>query len=257
MAILTLDFYSRELKMSTLTMMVVPDSVRIGQVPLAKRKCLYLLHGLSDDATAFLRFSRVELYAQEAGISVIMPSVGRSMYCDDINGQNYFSHVANEIPEYVRLLTGISREREDNYIAGISMGGMGAARVALTYPERFTTVGLFSGLLDMKVLIPRVTEEQKHDFPFIIRDMEDIDGNPANPINLLDANKQAGLNILVRCGEQDDLYPMSLTFYNKAKELGLDITGIFEPGLHEWRLWDRYIEDFIKMMTGGRSVYTF
>lgn len=248
MAVMTLDFYSKELKMSTLLTLIVPDSVRIGNQPVSQRKCLYLLHGLSDDGTACLRLSKAELYTQETGIVIVMPSAGRSMYCDGINGQNYFSHIANEIPEYLELLMGISRKRESNYIAGISMGGMGASRIALTYPERFSAVGLFSGLLDIKMLLAYATDDHKQEFPFLMGAAKAIDTTPLNPINLLDKKKQQGLKMIIRCGKQDDLYPMSQAFYAKASALGLDATGIFEEGNHEWRLWDRYIEDFIMMM---------
>ncbi|MDP3450819.1 MAG: alpha/beta hydrolase-fold protein, partial [Anaerolineaceae bacterium] len=251
MAIMTLDFYSRELKMSTLLTLVVPDSIRIDSQPVSQRKCLTLLHGLSDDATSCLRLSKVELYAMETGIVVVMPSAGRSMYCDGINGQNYFSHIANEIPEYLELVMGLSRKKENNSIAGISMGGMGAARIALTFPERFSAVGLFSGLLDLKMMLAFVTEEQKQEFPFLLEALKDIDTTPLNPINLLDKEKQQGLKILVRCGKQDNLFTMSQAFYAKASALGLDVTGQFEDGGHEWRLWDRYIEDFILMMANN------
>lgn len=248
MAVMTMDFYSKELKMSTLLTMIVPDSIRIEQTPVSQRKCLYLLHGLSDDASAYLRLSKVELYAMETGIVIIMPSAGRSMYCDGINGQNWFSHIANEVPEYLKLVMGISPERKNSYIAGISMGGMGAAKVALTYPERYTKVGLFSGLLDIKMLAPLITEEQKLEFPFLVSAADDVDNTPLNPINLLDAKKHKDLEILVRCGEQDELFLMSQTFCERAKGLNLNITSVYEEGKHEWRLWDRYLDDFIKEM---------
>jgi S-formylglutathione hydrolase FrmB len=249
MAVMTLDFYSNELKMSTLLTMVVPDSTHIGETPVSERKCLYLLHGLSDDATSFLRLSRVELYAREAGVTVVMPSVGRSMYCDGINGQNYFSYVANELPEYLNLLMGVPKKRELNNIAGISMGGYGAARIALTYPERFNEVGLFSGFLHPIAILPKLTDEQRNDFPFMMVEECELETTPLAPMNLLDAKKHAGLNITVRCGEQDELFLMSAAFFKKAKQLGLNIHAVFEPGDHEWLLWDRYLEDFIKMMT--------
>ncbi|MBA3073463.1 MAG: hypothetical protein FP831_07700 [Anaerolineae bacterium] len=251
MAIMTLDFYSRELKMSTLLTLVVPDSIRIGSQPVSQRKCLTLLHGLSDDATSCLRLSKVELYAMETGMVVVMPSAGRSMYCDGINGQNYFSHIANEIPEYLELVMGLSRKKENNSIAGISMGGMGAARIALSFPERFSAVALFSGLLDIKKMLAFVTEEQKQEFPFLLEALKDIDTTPLNPINLLDKDKQQGLKILVRCGKQDNLFALSQAFYARASALGLDVTGQFEDGGHEWRLWDRYIEDFVLMMANN------
>ena len=239
MAVMTLDFCSRELQMSTLLTVIVPDSTRIGQTPLSERKCLYLLHGLSDDATAWLRFSKVELYAQETGIVVVMPSVGRSLYCDGVLGQNYFSHVADEIPEYLGLLFGLSRKKEDNFIAGLSMGGMGAARVALTYPERFTAAGLFSGVLELRMIPP--SDEHKIFYPFL--------NDSHNVIDMLDAKKHKGLKLIVRCGMQDEpFYQMGMAFCEKAKGLGLDVTGTFEEGGHVWRLWDRYVEDFINMM---------
>ena len=55
MAVITLDFHSKALKMCTLVTLVVPDSVRIKGIPLSARRTVYLLHGLSEDATAFLR----------------------------------------------------------------------------------------------------------------------------------------------------------------------------------------------------------
>ena len=249
MALITIDVYSKDLKMSTLLTVIVPDSVRIGDTPLSERKCLYLLHGLSDDSTAFARFTKAELYVQETGIVLVSPSVGRSMYCDDILGQNYFTHVADEVPEYLELIMGISRKRQDNYIAGISMGAMGAAKIALTYPERYSAVGLFSGLLDLNLLPPELLEDHGREFPFMTAEADNINSTPLNPINLLDAQKHAALKIQVRCGEQDFLYSMSLSFYEKAKLLGLDVTGIFEPGAHEWRLWDGYVDDYMKAIS--------
>ena len=49
MAVITLNFRSIALKMSTTVTVVLPDSVRIGDTPISDRLCLYLLHGLSDD----------------------------------------------------------------------------------------------------------------------------------------------------------------------------------------------------------------
>jgi S-formylglutathione hydrolase FrmB len=244
-ATVLIDFYSRELKMSTLLTVIAPDSVRIGQKPLSERKCLYFLHGLSDDSTAALRLSRIELFARDADIVVVLPSVGRSMYCDGVLGQNYFTHVADEIPEYLGLMMGLSRLREDNHIAGISMGGMGAAKVALTYPERYASVALFSGLLDIKQLLPVVEDWHRIEFPFLFAEEINIDTTPLNPINLLDAKRHADLDILVRCGKQDDLFGMSKAFFKKAEALGLRVKGVFEDGAHEWRLWDRYLDEYI------------
>ena len=98
MAVITLDFHSKALKMCTLVTLVVPDSVRIKGIPLSARRTVYLLHGLSEDATAFLRLSGAERYARAHDLVLVMPTGGRSMYCDGINGQNWFTYIAEELP---------------------------------------------------------------------------------------------------------------------------------------------------------------
>ena len=47
---------------------------------------LYLLHGLSDDHTAWLRYTSIERYAAAAGLAVVMPAVDRSFYADERHG---------------------------------------------------------------------------------------------------------------------------------------------------------------------------
>lgn len=249
MAILTLNFYSKELKMSTTTTLVVPDSVRIGDIPLSKRKVLYLLHGLSDDSSSPVRLSKIELYAMETGLVIVIPSAGRSMYCDDIYGQNYFSHIAHELPEYLNLLFNISQDKNKTYIAGISMGGLGASRIALTYPERFKGVGLFSGLLDLKLMLPHMEEEQKNDFAFMLPAVDDIDNTPLNPVNLLDGKKHRDLDFYVYCGLQDDLYWLSVSFMENAKSKGLNVKSVIEDGIHDWYFWDKHLKNFIEDIT--------
>ena len=43
-----------------------------------KMKTIYLLHGLSDDRTIWMRRTSIERYAIERGVAVVMPNVGRS-----------------------------------------------------------------------------------------------------------------------------------------------------------------------------------
>lgn len=245
MAVMTMDFRSSELKMSTLVTMVFPSPGLIGDIPLSRRKVLYLLHGLSDDASSYLRYSRVELYSEENGVVIIMPSVGRSMYCDGINGQNYFSYITTELPAYLKLVFGLSGKQEDTYVAGLSMGGLGAMKAALTYPERYAAVGSFSGLLDLRPYVEHLTDGLKDEFPFLLKVMDDPDRSPLNPVSLLDANRHRELKMYVACGLQDDLLPLNQIFKKRADEMKLDVKYVFEDGAHEWDFWDRQLKSFL------------
>ena len=71
MAFLKLDFFSEVLGMQTEINVVIPQRSSAGEIGVSsngsskKYKCLYLLHGLSDDHTIWMRRTSVERYAQE------------------------------------------------------------------------------------------------------------------------------------------------------------------------------------------------
>ena len=113
----------------------------MGGVAVAKRKVLYLLHGLSDDASAWQRYSCVETLATAYGLVVVMPSAGRSFYIDQPNGQGYFTYLTEELPHYLADVFGLAPRREDTFIAGNSMGGHGAFKAALLHPELYAASG--------------------------------------------------------------------------------------------------------------------
>jgi pimeloyl-ACP methyl ester carboxylesterase len=111
-------------------------------------KTLYLLHGLSDDHSIWMRRTAIERYASEYNIAVVMPAVGRSWYTDTAYGANYFSFITRELPElYFRTFSQMSRKREDNILAGLSMGGFHAMQISKHYPKMFDYVGLFSAAI--------------------------------------------------------------------------------------------------------------
>ncbi|MBO5868053.1 MAG: esterase family protein, partial [Oscillospiraceae bacterium] len=153
MANLEFQFYSKALKSVTTVSVILPEIHKttegIGR-PAGTYKTLYLLHGLSGDHTNWPRKTSIERYANKYGIAVVMPSVGRSWYTDLPNGIQYMTFVAEELPAICRsYFSGMSDRKEDNYIAGLSMGGYGALKIALTYPDAYCGCATLSGALDV------------------------------------------------------------------------------------------------------------
>ena len=101
MALIRLEFVAETTRVNLPVYMVLPGPGSMGDLPLRKRKVLYLLHGLSDDGSAWQRFTSIETIAHEYGLVVVMPSVGRSFYIDQPNGQKYFSYLMDELPRYL------------------------------------------------------------------------------------------------------------------------------------------------------------
>ena len=92
MALVTCNFFSDVLEVGCSMNVVLPQPTeeQIGvaghDIPTTDFPVLYLLHGLSDDHTAWLRYTSVERYAAAAGLAVVMPAVNRSFYANERQG---------------------------------------------------------------------------------------------------------------------------------------------------------------------------
>lgn len=215
---------------------------------------LYLLHGLSDDASAWTRFTSVERYAAAAGLAVVMPEVGRSMYVDAPGGLPYFSYVADELPELVGAAFRVSSRRADTFVAGLSMGGYGAVKLALRRPERYAAAASLSGVLNIGVI--------EHGDRFTAAQLTAMFGPAASGVGTADDVREllrtaaaAGTtlpDLYLACGTEDDLYRWNVEFTELARELGVPATTYDSPGGHSWDYWDAMLAKVIDWLPTPR-----
>ena len=158
------DFYSQKLRMTTQVNVIFPD-VSNDVTPLweGKPRVLYLLHGLSANAGEWTRFSKIEYYAKKYNFIIIMPEVQRSFYCSAAYGPDYFGYVADELPAICAQWFNLPTEREFTFIAGESMGGYGATKIALRRPEQYAACASLSGVMDYPAWVKRTRAEELPD----------------------------------------------------------------------------------------------
>src|SRR5436309_41301 len=99
MAHLRCDFFSEVLGLSTSMTVLLPQrtTTQIGMAGAARadgHPVLYLLHGLSDDDTTWLRRTSIERYVAPLGLAVVMPQVHRSFYSDEVHGGRYWTFLS-------------------------------------------------------------------------------------------------------------------------------------------------------------------
>ena len=247
MALIQCNFFSEALGECTTIDVILPQPVAGKPARATRYPVLWLLHGLSDDHTIWQRRTSIERYVEPMNLAVVMPAVGRSFYTDMARGQKYWTFVSEELPSVARHFFPLSTRRDENFVAGLSMGGYGAFKLALTYPNRYAAAASLSGAL--RRFSDDLSEASAD--PAWIAELENIFGDLTRfPGSRHDVYHLAGKVARTKsarpllyqcCGTEDFLYQDNLRFKAHAEQLGLPLTYEEGPGEHEWGYWDRMI----------------
>lgn len=255
MAILNLDLYSYELAMNTQVSMILPERRGIPHEPHEQPyPVLYLLHGHGQDHTSWLRLSRIEFYLQNTDVIVIMPNANRSSYVDGVNTHKYGTYLTEELPCALKNWFHISSNRENTYIAGMSMGGYGTLHAVLSRPDLYgaacaMSAGIrmgtcdISGKADKGMTIPDVPEINRNFLNTFGPNETYLGSNYdlrhlARQLNSSDGPKP---NILQLCGTEDPLYEDNVEFAAFIKKECPNINHTYQEseGIHDFNYWDR------------------
>ena len=254
MELVPIDHVPQTVKGNLPLNVILPDPGKMAGLTVARRKVLYLLHGLSDDASAWQRFTTIETLAAAYGLVVVMPSAGRSFYIDQPNGQKYFTYLTEELPRYLADVFGLAPPRRDTFIAGNSMGGYGALKAALLHPELYAAAASLSGVLAIAVLqlLPN-SDPRREEFAYLLGDLEKLVGGEHDPaVWLKRAAKNASAlpRLYIAVSRQEDIYPLSGMFHSACQSLGVQSEYNEEDGNHDWAFWDGQIRRFLAAVLG-------
>jgi putative tributyrin esterase len=248
MALIRCDFFAESLALGTAMTVLLPQPSG-GQVGVAGRESdapppvLYLLHGLTDDDTAWTRYTSIERYAAAKGIAVVMPQVHRSFYADEERGAKFWTFLSEELPEVVQRFFRVSDRRADTFVAGLSMGGYGAFKWALRQPERFAAAASLSGALDVAYI--QQHDRRPHMRELTARVFADrvLAGSEDDLLHLVTtvADPATLPRLMLRCGTEDHLVAQNERFVRACAKRGVALDSGFGPGEHEWGYWDREI----------------
>lgn len=208
-----------------------------------KFKTLYLFHGAFEDHHGWSLYSRVEEYADRHGLALVIPSVGNSFHADLLHGPAYWTFISEELPRFVRSVFPLSDKREDNFVAGLSMGGYGAFKLALNKPDQFAAGISIFGVLDL-VEVMKNPIHPVFDVDEYFGGFDRLRGSSSDLFAQLQHLKQQGMSIprlYMACGLEDPLYAINVKFRDFADSHSVDLTYEEGPGAHTWDFCDAYI----------------
>lgn len=222
-------------------------------------KTLYLLHGIIGNYTDWLFGTRIQRWAEEKNLAVVMPSGDNMFYIDQPwNCNMYGEFIGKELVSFTRKTFPLSHKREDTFIGGLSMGGFGAIRNGLKYHETFgSIVALSSALIVNENLLvktenprfPSESEEYKHAcFGYDLELAIKSDINPVVLVENLIKEECMVPEIYMACGKDDELLLANSEFSEFLTKMGIKHTYEIGDGAHEWDFWDTYICKALKWL---------
>ena len=264
MAFLQYKVKSEELETKTdvLVILPTPTVAEMRKMPgygfYRDEKCyqvLYLYHGTTGDAWDWVRFSSIERYAEAHCLAVVMPTVQNSNFHNIQGSYAYEAYVTRELPRIIEWTFPVSRRREDKFIAGLSMGGLGAFKVALKNPEDYAAAACLSSAF---FLPEAIEKERMAPWAAAYEPGEKLLGTPEDPFWLAGQAKASGKplpQLYLCCGTEDDLcYSCNLQMRRHLTSLGIPYTYHEQPGTHEWAFWDREIQRILEWLPLRRDM---
>ena len=255
MALIQMNYVSNALQRTVPVQVILPvDKLTPdGKLPAPKKfKTLYLLHGYLGNYTDWVSGTRIQRWAEERDLTVVMPSGDNAFYVDrPTTGNCYGRFVGQELVEITRRMFPLSDKREDTFIGGLSMGGYGALRNGLRYYETFGAVISLSGVVQMDNM-PKAGEDRAF-FEAIFGPVEQALVSNKNPVVLIkrlaEKKKQDTEvklpEIYLCCGTEDRLLSQSRVCRKLLQDAGFNVTYEEGPGGHNWDFWDTHIKKII------------
>jgi len=216
-------------KMTSLTA-ILPEGKK-GPFPV-----YYLLHGLSDNQTAWTRRTNIERYVEDLPLIVIMPNGDRSFYnnSEQIGFYAYETFVTEELIDFVDHTFHTIPSAKGRAIGGLSMGGYGALKNALKHPDLYCAAVSHSGCHEAATqpLDPR-SERYLHFGEHKHAAEDDV----IALIKKTDPSKAPA--IWIDCGTEDFLIEQNRNAHKALSAKGIVHEYSERAGNHNWDFWDR------------------
>ncbi|MBE3582566.1 MAG: esterase family protein [Limnochordaceae bacterium] len=238
MNLATVTFLSQSLGRHVTYTAILPNP-QAGRGPYP---VLYQLHGASDDHSGWLRLSNLVRHVSALPLVVILPEGALSFWLNYSPHERYEDFLMNDLPAHVQATFPIRTGRAATAIGGLSMGGFGALRLGLKFPDRFISVwGHSSGLWRPDDLAKRWPGQPP-------ADPQDADiyywAEQAAAWVRTDPQRLPTLSF--DCGTEDFLLPQNREFHRFLTEHGIPHQYLEHPGSHTWDYWDLHVKDALK-----------
>jgi len=237
---------SNVIQKNTVMNVLVPD----GEPPFST---IYLLHGLTGDASVWARFHNLERMMEGRPVVVVMPDADRSFYANDPRpgGLQYEDYISEEIRTYVERVFPVRRERDARACVGLSMGGYGALLLSLKHPDLFCAGASISGSTyyghDM-------TGRHETDDVGALGRALPSETNDLFALTAGGALSERPVALRLSCGTEDHLHDTNVAFHEHLVTLGISHDWVEHAGAHDYGTWDAQVPLAVEWVMGRMGI---
>ena len=226
---------------------------------------LYLLHGLGDDQTTWSLRTNLCGYAARRRFIIVMPDGSRSFYVNSAAAPKarFEDYIIKDLIAYVDTHYRTIPLRRARAVAGLSMGGFGAAFLGLKHYRLFTALASFSGAIGVahnppQTLSDEVGKKRSAEIQPLFGPPGSPERSQRDPFVLLEKVPPADMPaIYIACGAQDYLITQNRAFVQLLadRKLTYEYREI-SPRIHSWDFWDEQIRvflDFLEQRDGFKA----
>ncbi len=212
---------------------------------------IYLLHGLTGHYTNWTDKTELAEYAFNHQFIIVTSEGDNGWYTDSVATPNdkYESYIIKElIPEIDKKFRTIA-DRDHRMIAGLSMGGYGAIKFGLKYPEMFSLVGSFSGAVWAASYNAKNAGDIGKGIDVVLG-ADDSEARRANDVfkmvrELTPERLKAAPFIYLSCGTEDFIFQSSRDFNALLIEKKIPHEYREHSGIHDWVFWNDQVREFL------------
>lgn len=218
---------------------------------------LYLLHGYSDDETGWIQFGEANTIADKgikngdfSSCIIVMPDGKVTWYCNSVDDKDPWEDMfIKEFLPFIEKEYRVRPKKEFRAIAGLSMGGYGALKLAMRHTDLFSScVAMSSGTFTDEEMLGR--DEYDRYFGNIYGPKTKTDlgehwkaNSPLYLVESVDPEKLKSVRYYIDCGDDDFLYKGNSTLHIKMRDLEIPHEYRVRNGGHEWSYWRTGLHD--------------
>jgi enterochelin esterase-like enzyme len=213
---------------------------------------LYMLHGVAGDSSEWQSIGLLEeadrmmASGEIDPFIIVLPNGGAKYWVNHANGERWADYVVDDVVAQVDRSYRTIPSAEGRAIGGLSMGGEGALRLALTNPQVFGIAGAHSPSL-------------RTSFDEFAPELQEIFGSPeawrgVTPLWLVeDTDTAYNLTLSIDVGEDDPWRPNVQLLHDRMTSRGINHRFEVLEGEHAAEYWIGNVDHYLSFYSSALS----